>query len=366
MQRQKVIIRTSILGILANLFLAGFKAAVGMLTSSIAVTMDAVNNLSDALSSVITIVGARLAGKRPDKKHPYGHGRVEYISAALISVIVLYAGVTALVESVKKILHPETPSYTTVSLVILAVAVVVKILLGLYVSATGKKVKSDALTASGKDALNDSIISASTLAAAVVFLLWGLSLEAWLGAVISLFILKSGVEMLRDTLSQILGQRVEPEVARAVKAAVCAFDQVHGAYDLILHSYGPESYMGSIHIEVDDTLTAGELDTLERAITDKVARELGVFLTGISVYSVNTTDDQAAVLAQDIRRRVMSHPEVLQLHGFYLSGRVIRFDTVIDFSVRDRETFCQQLTLELAKAYPEYQFQIQPDTDMSE
>ena len=142
MNRDQKIVRTSIIGILANVFLAAFKAFVGVITGSIAVTLDAVNNLSDALSSVITILGTKLAGKRPDKKHPYGYGRIEYMTAAIISFIVLYAGVTSLVESVKKILHPEKPEYTTVALVIIAVAVVVKIVLGRYVKRVGESVKS--------------------------------------------------------------------------------------------------------------------------------------------------------------------------------------------------------------------------------
>ena len=140
MNRQKVIVRTGIIGVLANVFLAGFKAAVGLLSGSIAVILDAVNNLTDALSSVITIVSAKLAGKKPDKKHPYGHGRIEYISAVTISVIVLYAGITSLVESIKKIIEPQTPDYNTLGLIIIAVAVVVKIVLGIYVRATGQKV----------------------------------------------------------------------------------------------------------------------------------------------------------------------------------------------------------------------------------
>ena len=130
MQRDQIIIRTSVIGILANVLLAGFKAAVGVISGSIAVVLDAVNNLSDALSSVITIVGTKLAGRRPDKKHPYGYGRIEYITAVVISVIVLYAGVTSLVESIKKIIHPEQPDYSVVSLVIIGAAVVVKVLLG--------------------------------------------------------------------------------------------------------------------------------------------------------------------------------------------------------------------------------------------
>ena len=198
--REKTIIRTSIIGIIANVFLAAFKAVVGVLSHSIAIILDAVNNLSDAGSSLITIVGTKLAGREPDKKHPFGYGRIEYLSAMIISVIVLYAGVTSLVESVKQILHPETPEYTTASLVIVAVAVVVKILLGRYVKSVGVRVKSDSLVNSGEDATLDSIISASTLVAAAIFLLFHLSLEAWLGAVISLVIIKSGIEMLRDTI----------------------------------------------------------------------------------------------------------------------------------------------------------------------
>ena len=186
MTREKTIIRTSIIGIIANVFLAGFKAVIGLMTNSIAIVLDAVNNISDAGSSVITIIGTKLAGKAPDKKHPFGYGRIEYLSAMIISVIVLYAGVTSFVESVKQIIHPETPEYNTVSLVIVAVAVVVKIVLGRYVKSVGEKVNSSSLIDSGEDATLDSIISASTLVAAIIFMITGVSLEAWLGAVISI------------------------------------------------------------------------------------------------------------------------------------------------------------------------------------
>ena len=168
--REKTIIRTSIIGIAANVFLAAFKAAVGLMSNSIAIVLDAVNNLSDAGSSLITIVGTKLAGREPDKKHPFGYGRIEYLSAMIISVIVLYAGTTSFVESVRQILHPETPAYNTVSLLIVAVAVVVKILLGRYEKSVGERVNSDSLVNSGEDATLDSIISASTLVAAGIFL----------------------------------------------------------------------------------------------------------------------------------------------------------------------------------------------------
>ena len=224
MNREKVIIRTGVIGIFANVFLAGFKAVIGFISGSIAVTMDAVNNLSDALSSVITIVSTKLAGKAPDKKHPYGYGRIEYLSAVTISVIVLYAGITSLVESVKKIIQPEAPDYAPIALIIIGVAVAVKIVLGIYVHATGKKVKSDSLVASGKDALLDAVISTSTLVAAAVFIIWGISLEAWLAAIISLVIVKSGVEMLRDSVSSILGERVEGELSNQIREIILTYN----------------------------------------------------------------------------------------------------------------------------------------------
>ena len=366
MNREKVIVRTSVLGILANLLLAGFKAVVGLLSNSIAVVLDAVNNLSDALSSVITIIGTKLAGRKPDKKHPYGHGRTEYITATIIAVIVLYAGITSLVESVKKIIHPEQPDYGTAALVIISVAVVVKLALGFYVKKTGKAVNSDSLIASGEDARNDAVISAATLVAAVIFLLTKVSLEAWLGAVISLVILKSGFDMLRQTLSRILGERVDSALSLGIKKTVAEFPQVSGAYDLILHSYGPDMLMGSIHIEVPDTMTAADLDQLERDITDKVAEKHGVILTGISIYSVNTTDNEIARVREDIRRRVMSHEHILQLHGFHMHDDEIRFDLVVGFEAPDRKALYAAVCEEIKAAYPDYQIYIAMDSDMSD
>ena len=218
--REKTIVRTSVIGIIANVLLAAFKAVVGLLSNSIAIVLDAVNNLSDAGSSLITIIGTKLAGKEPDRKHPFGYGRIEYLTAMVISGIILYAGITSLIESVKQIIHPETPDYSAVSLIIVAVAVVVKIVLGRYVRTTGEKVRSDSLVNSGKEAMLDAVISTATLVAAGIFLIFHVSLEAWLGAVISIIIIKSGIEMLRDTISPILGEQNDPELARNIKKTV--------------------------------------------------------------------------------------------------------------------------------------------------
>lgn len=364
--RDRVIVRTSVIGIAANLLLAGFKALVGILSNSIAVTLDAVNNLSDAASSVITIIGAKLAGKAADKKHPFGYGRVEYLSASVIAVIVLYAGVTSLVESIKKIITPETADYSAAALIVIAAAVVVKLVLGRYVKSVGKKVNSDSLVNSGADATLDSIISASTLAAAAIYLIWGVSLEAWLGAIISAVIIKSGLEMLRDTLSQILGQSADAALAREIKQTVASFPGVLGAYDLVLNDYGPDTYNGSVHIAVADTCTADGIDELIRAITAEVFRRHQVILTAISVYSMNTTDEAVVEMRTAIEQAVLSEPYVREIHGFYLTEGTLRFDLVVSFGALDRAA-AFRAALEKAQAlYPTYTIHAVMDSDFSE
>ena len=366
--REKIIVRTSIIGIIANVFLAGFKAVIGMMTHSIAIVMDAVNNISDAGSSLITIVGTKLAGKEPDKKHPFGYGRIEYLSAMIISVIVLYAGITSLVESVKKIIDPETPEYTTVSLIIVAVAVVVKIVLGRYVKSVGVKVNSNSLKNSGDDATLDSIISASTLVAAVIFIVSGISLEAWLGAVISLVIIKAGIDMLRDTISQILGEKNDTDLARSIKHTVTGFPEVQGAYDLVLNNYGPDAWNGSIHIEVPDTCTADKLDQLIRSIQMAVYEEHNVILTAIGIYSVNTQDEEVIAAKEKVRKIVFANEYVTQMHGFYLikEPKSLRFDIVISFDAKDRRAVFNEVVADVQKAFPDYELQVAMDTDFSE
>lgn len=366
--REKTIVKTSIIGIIANVFLAAFKAVIGLLSNSIAIVLDAVNNISDAAGSLITIIGTKLAGKEPDKKHPFGYGRIEYLSAMIISIIVLYAGITSFVESVKRIIRPETPDYNAISLIIVAVAVVVKVMLGRYVKSVGVKVNSDSLVNSGEDAALDSIISASTLVAAGIFLIFHISLEAWLGAVISIVIIKAGIKMLRDTISQILGEQNEPELARSIKQTVTSFPDVQGAYDLVLNNYGPDAWNGSIHVEVEDTYSADRLDQLTRNIQTAVFERHQVILTAIGVYSVNTKDEEIIEIQKKVREIVFAHPHVKQMHGFYLlkDEKSMRFDVVISFDAKDRLAVYTEVLSDMRKAFPDYTFQITVDADFAE
>ena len=365
--REKTIVKTSVIGIITNLLLVGFKAFVGLISNSIAVILDAVNNLSDALSSVVTIIGAKLGAKQPDKKHPLGYGRIEYLSSMIVAALVLYAGITSLVESIKKIIHPDAADYSTVSLIIIAVAIAVKLVLGLYVRKQGEKVSSGALEASGSDALFDAILSASVLASAIVYLIWSVSLEAYVGVVIAGFIIKAGIEMMIETLNDIIGKREDAETTKELKEIICAEENVLGAYDVTLFNYGPNKNYGSVHIELPDTMSVDEVDRITRRIQTDVFKKTGVILTGIGVYSYNTSDDEAAKMRNAIRKTVMAHDWALQIHGFYADTekKTIRFDVVVSFEV-DRKEALETLCGEVKALYPEYDILIVPDVDIAD
>ena len=367
--RDTAIIRTSVVGIAANVLLAAFKAAVGLLSNSIAIVLDAVNNLSDALSSVITIVGARLANKPADRKHPFGHGRTEYITTIVIAAIVTWAGVTSLIESVERIIHPEAASYETVTLAVVAVAVAAKIALGLFTKGRGEQYHSDSLVASGTDALMDSIISASTLVAALVFLTTGVSLEAWLGAVISVIIIKSGVDILREAISHILGERIDSELSQGIKRTVEGVPGVKGAYDLVLAEYGPDRLNGSIHVEVDEHMTAREVDELTRHIQKAVAEEHGILLHTVGIYSVNASEEgEVGAIRAAALKLANDDIYVLQVHGFYADEEVRRvtFDLVVSWEAPDRRAVLERIVDRLEEQFPGYTFHVALDSDISD
>lgn len=366
-KRNKEIIKTSIIGVVANVILAAFKAVVGLVTNSIAVTLDAVNNLSDALASIITIVATVLSGKLPDKKHPLGYGRIEYLSGMIVAALVLYAGITAGVESVKKIIHPEAADYSMISLVIIAAAVVVKFVMGRLIAAKGKELNSSSLIATGADASFDSVLSLSVLISAIIFIKFHISLEAYVGVVIAIIIIKSGFEMMRDTVDEILGQRAEKDMVAKIKSLINEEEEVRGAYDLFINNYGPNKNYASIHIELPDTMTVDEVDVLTRRLQAKVYTETGVILTGVGVYSYNTSNEEVAHMRNDISHIVMNHEWAIQMHGFYvdMESKAIRFDVVFSFAINPDEGV-EILTREIGEKYEGYMIHISPDIDIAD
>lgn len=366
-KRNKEIIKTSIIGVIANVILAAFKAVIGIVTNSIAVTLDAVNNLSDALASIITIVATVLSGKLPDKKHPLGYGRIEYLSGMIVAALVLYAGITAGVESVKKIIHPEVADYSMISLVIIAAAVVVKFVMGRLIAAKGKELNSSSLIATGADASFDSVLSLSVLISAIIFIKFHISLEAYVGVVIAIIIIKSGFEMMRDTVDEILGQRAEKDMVAKIKSLINEEKEVRGAYDLFINNYGPNKNYASIHIELPDTMTVDEVDVLTRKLQAKVYTETGVILTGVGVYSYNTSNEEVAHMRNDISHIVMNHEWAIQMHGFYvdMESKAIRFDVVFSFAINPDEGV-EILTREIGEKYEGYMIHISPDIDIAD
>lgn len=366
MDREKKIIQTSILGIILNVVLVIFKMLVGVLANSIAIILDAVNNLSDAMSSVITIVGTKLAAKEPDTEHPYGYGRIEYITSTIIAVLVLMAGFTSVKESVEKVFHPDQTSYQMTTFIVVSAAVVIKFVMGRYVKKVGEGLKSGALIASGTDALFDSILSLATLVTAFISVFFHVGLEGIVGVVISVIIIKAGFEMLSETMGSIIGTRAEIEVVNQLKARVRAFEGVNGAYDVTLHNYGPSKLIGSVHIEVDDAMDASQIHKITRKIIADIYESMGIILT-VGIYASNLKDPKAKEIHGKIAEIVHEYQKIIQFHGFYWDEeeKLITFDLVVDFKA-DASAIKEEVREKLLKEYPSYHVDIAIDTYFSD
>lgn len=367
MNRSKEIIRVSFTGILANLLLVAIKASVGFAANSTAIILDAVNNLSDALSSVITIVGTRLARKSADKEHPFGHGRVEYVTSFIIAILVLTAGVSSFRESVEKIISPPVTSYSAATVAVISAGIIAKLFIGSYFIKKGRELNSGSLSASGTDANGDALISFATLISVLVSLVLGIELDGILGAVISAFIIKTGISIVTSTISDIIGVRIDSTLANGIIDTVCSFPGIRGAYDMIIHSYGPEEYLGSLHVEVDDDMTVRELDALTREIVNKVYSKYGIYLT-IGVYASSDTEKTTKEIHSAVHEVISGYAAILQEHGFYLKKEEnsVTFDLLVDFSEPDPDKLIDQVRKKLESRFPDYTFNINLDKDYSD
>lgn len=366
MNRQKQIMHVSAVGIAGNVVLVVFKMIVGVITGSVAIVADAVNNLADAMSSVVTMIGTKLASKRPDRKHPYGYGQIEYLTSVVIAVLILYTGVSTFMDALDRILHPQDTMYDTAAIIVIAAGIAVKILLGRYFKASGKKTQSEALIASGEDASLDAVVSSSILVGAAIRLIFGVSIDGWLGAGIAVIIIKSGIDVLRTSLSQIIGERVPDDLAKSIKSIISKEPDVLGVYDLILNRYGPERVIGSVHIQVADEMTALQIDALSRRISGTIYEDCGIILT-VGIYAANLADPQAQKMFRTLHEFAAKESDILQVHGFYVdsSTKTVTFDLVIDFACEDPEGLRRKIVDEMKKAYPEYTFSAVLDSDFS-
>ena len=362
--RQRIIIRTSIIGIVTNLVLVAFKMTVGLIAASNAIVLDAVNNLTDVFSSVVTIVGTKLAARRPDREHPYGHGRYEYLAALVVGAIIFSVGAFALVESIPKVFHPELADYSLASIIVISAAVLVKIFLGLYVKSVGRAQDSASLLASGLDAMFDAVLSFSTLIGIFSTMFFQVSLDGILGVIISLFIIKTSLEILSNSVLDIIGGRSDPRLSRKLHTFVCSFPEVSGAYDLILHDYGPGAYMGSIHIQVPDRLTAKDIHRLTSEISQGALSRYNITLT-VGIYAENSQTKTHQAMRRHLEEIIEHYPVVLQSHGFYVDDqqKLVTFDLVIDYFYREKLKLKNRIVREFRRAYPEYRCRVTLDLD---
>lgn len=365
MERNKKIIKTSVIGIIANVVLVVFKMIVGLLANSIAIVLDAVNNLTDVLSASVTIIGTKLAHKKPDKEHPYGHGRIEYFTSVIIGAIILGAGVAAIKESFVKIITPDNTEYSFISLIIVAVAIFVKLFLSSYYKEVGNKVKSQSLVASGQDAFNDAVLGFTTLISGILNFIWHINIEGYLGVLIGIFILKASYEILKDSINLILGVRADGELSKKLKESINKFPEVQGTYDLNLHNYGPSNIIASAHIQVRNDMTAEEIHILTREIEYAIYAEFSIVLT-LGIYAANDKGEYGEI-KKELNNIIKNYKEILQVHGFYVDTKNnIFFDLIFDFKTENREKIKNEIVQKVKEKYPKYNCNVIIDLDVTD
>ena len=366
MDRVKKIIKASFIGIAMNVALVIFKSLIGFFTNSIAVILDAVNNLTDVISAVVTIIGTKLSTKKPDKEHPYGHGRIEYVASIIISFIILMAGFAAVKQSIDKIIKPLDTNHTIIGLTIIFITILTKLIFSIYAKKVGKECNSDALKATSKDALMDVFLTLTTFIAGIINIIWKINIEGYLGLLISIFILKSAIEIIFETKDGIIGKRFDKEFTDKIKKAIKNNDKVEGVYDLILHSYGPSNIIGTANIEVKHDMTAEEIHKLTRKITIDIYKKYNIIMT-IGIYAINENDEYKEIKGE-INRIINTYECVKQIHGFYVDEKEkeIYFDMIIDFEEKNPEQIRKEVIKKLSDKFDEYKYNVIIDTDFSD
>lgn len=352
-------------GILLNLVLFGGKLCAGLLTGAISVTADAFNNLSDAASSVATLVGFRLAGQKEDADHPFGHGRAEYLAGLAVSALILLVGVELGKSSVEKILHPEQTRLTALTVIILAASICVKLWMGWFNGALSRRIRSETLRATATDSRADAVATGAVLLGLLLSELFHYPLDGWVGVLVALLILKAGIDSAKSTLDPLLGQPPEPEEVRAIEELILSHEPIEGIHDLVVHDYGPGRRMMSVHAEVPETadlMTVHDvIDHVERELRNQFGMEAVIHMD--PVQTGNPLVDELKELTQRLAAEV--HP-ALTIHDFRItSGPMFTnliFDLVVPFEVKLTEKEVKErLTEKLTAADPSYRAVIDID-----
>ncbi len=362
-ERERMIVHTSLIGIIGSTILAVFEIVIGFLSNSIAIVLDGIETISTAVGSVVIIIAIKLSNKPPDKKHPLGYGRIEYVSDMILASIIIYIGLTAFMTELKAIIYNRVPSYTYASYIVLIVSMITKFFLALHERKMGKKAHSKSLAITAFDSFYNSALSMFILICAIIYTKTGTNLENYLGLIISLFIIRVGLKIFVDTLTEVLGQRVHSKLVDDIKKTMMNFEDVRGVYDFVLHSYGRDKYIGSVHIEVDSEIDVLELERLQRRITEQVYIVHSVVITAIGIYAINTKDEDFMKIYNYINTFANNYRDIEEVHGLYVDKekKEIFFDIVLDCMVENKEAMIEAFKIEIEEEYKDYNVTIQRD-----
>lgn len=362
--REGTVVTVSGLNILVNLIFAAIKVVIGLAVSSIAIVSEGVNNATDSATSLITIVGTKLSAKHPTEKHPFGFGRIEYLTSLLISVLILFTGAELMESSVKRIFEPQEMSISYVTMAIIAVSALVKLALGLYTIKEGRRVDSSSLVALGTECRSDSVVSVITLVTALVFLVFHVSLDAYAGIIMSLIVLKAGFEVLKETLSDILGQAGEKELAQELYRIIRAEPLVLNAADMMLHNYGPDAYSGSVNVEIDHSKTVGEVYAALHELQLRIMHEKHITMV-FGIYAVDKDHKEIRQLREQVAAFVREQKHVTSYHALYIhpNGKDLYVDLVVDYDLADWEALRKEFTAYMAELYPDKHLELVIETN---
>ena len=363
--RNKILKRTAILGIAANAAIALVKIIIGFFSGSVAIMSDAANNASDMLSSLVTIIGFNVAKRNPTHSHPLGFGRMEYISALFVAFIVLFTGGSFFRSSIESIIHPAPVSVSIPMLFILILTIGVKLGLWRINLSNGRKIESEALSASGTDALSDALATAVTIVAAILSRFTTLPIDGSAGIIVSIFVLYAGVKSVVGTVSSIVGERPTKATVNEIRKIIAAHPPLSGGYDIQIHTYGPSRMIGTCNVEVPSDAKGEEIFDAMTEAQLEILSKMDIYFT-FGMYAVNSDNPVVVLMKQEVYKVLKSvSPSVISLHAFHvhMDDSRVHFDVVVDFSLTDYASFREKATKALTDAFPTYTFQFNIDPD---
>lgn len=360
-------------GIIANIVLFVIKLLVGLFTKSIAVTADAFNNFTDSASSLITIIGFKLSKAPADEEHPFGHGRVEYLSALLVSFMVMFVGIQFIKSSFNRIMNPEEVLFETVPFILMLLSILIKIWLSRFNKTIGNKINSSALKASSFDSLGD-VITSSVVAFSLLLSLWtSFPLDGYIGILVALLILYNGYKLVKETLNPLLGEAPDPELVTAIKESLLSYEYISGVHDLIIHNYGPGRCIASIHAEVPSDINIVKIHNIIDEAEREISAKLNIVLV-IHMDPINVDDAEVNNTKKQIEEAIHSLPNIKSIHDLRIVGegqhKNIIFDVVIatngKFTQRDEAKMKEDINKKVQELHPQYNCIITIDKDFSE